>query len=43
METLMAHVQPVFPDQTVEVRADTARAKTLAKLVGCTSERLLLF
>lgn len=43
METLMAHVQPVFPDQTVEVRADTARARTLAKLVGCTSERCFCF
>lgn len=43
METLMAQVQPVFPDQTVELRAHTARARTLAKLVGCTSEKCFCF
>lgn len=39
----MAHVQPVFPAQTVEIRADSARARTLAKLVGRTSERCFCF
>lgn len=43
METVVAHVQPVFPAQTVEVRADSARARTLAKLVGRTSERSFCF
>ena len=30
-ETLAAHIEAVFPDQTVPVGADPARARTLAE------------
>lgn len=41
-EALSAHVQPVFTDQTVAVRADAARARTLAELPRVTPVELLV-
>ena len=42
IEALMAHVQPLFADQTMAVGADTARAGTLAELPWVTPVELLV-
>jgi hypothetical protein len=40
METLTAHIQPEFLDEIVAVKAEKARAGTLAKLLWFTLVKL---
>ena len=41
-ETLAAHMKAVFPDQTVPVEADLARARTLAEFSRMAPVELLV-